>query len=152
MQDAEGNSTVISEYMKSGDITLTRDLAAGTYYLQFRHFDGTGVFSFKTTFKDAKETYTFANNSANEVRSKAPVPFSKVINGQIAVNDDADYFKVTIPKKGSYTIKLSSAVDQIILGIRDKNDNYIEDYYHYKGTALYRVTLSKGVHYFHCKK
>lgn len=40
-----------------------------------------GSFSYKAHFDSANETYTGDNNTVNEIRNSAAIPFGKAING-----------------------------------------------------------------------
>ena len=157
IRDAEENVTeghLQDVGVYKGDQAETIELTKGTYYIYFNegdsHFNGTAIhgnYSFRLTFKASGETYQYENNSVNLVRKKAAIPLATTIKGHIAENDFVDYFKVKIPKTGKYTLKIVSQVEEGEFRLLDKNEQYVEDYYLTKGTAIYTLSLKKGTYY-----
>ena len=139
---------VLYELIDKGTKTQSLHLSKGTYYLQMSRSSGYGKYSFKPTFTKSGETYTYENNTINSVRSKKAIPFGTVIKGQIAKNDNADCYKVSIPKTGKYSIKVTGAMTRVNFYILTKDNDYEELFFHDKGTNTYKVTLKKGTHYF----
>ena len=121
--DGQGNEipTYVSETEDEEGFTYGIDLTPGTYYLKCTQsspgkysavhpykYEAYGEYKFKVSFKNAKETYTYSNNSIAEVKGKKieAVPLTKTIKGQLASNDEYDYYKVYIPKTGDYNITI----------------------------------------------
>ena len=142
--------------------TFDIDLAAGTYYLDFKYFNEFGTYKFNTSFKSAKETYTYANNSIAEVKGKKALKLSKRVRGQLAVNDEIDYFKIYIPKTGDYNLTVAmdstyfshggpfdvwSLEDSNGTGVRAEGTNTDQSNPPIK-TFVYR-NLEKGTYYLH---
>lgn len=130
-----------------GDSNMYHDLAAGTYYLKFSYGVGYGMFSIGTSFKPAKETYNYKNDTINLVRAKAAVPLSKTVRGQIAINDSTDVYKYKIPKKGKYALRITSKIGSVFVELRDSKDDYITSFSHDIGTKTYTLDLKKGTYY-----
>ena len=131
-----------------GDSNVYHDLEAGTYYLRFRYdYEGYGMFSIGTSFKPAKETYKYKNDTINLVRTKAAVPLSKTVKGHIAINDNADVYKYRIPKKGKYALRITSKIGSVYIDLRDSKDNLVDSFYHDLGTKTYTLDLKKGTYY-----
>ena len=145
LDDADGGF-IAEKFIGKGDETIELELAKGTYYLHFNE-NGFGKYNFKPTFKDAKETYQFENETINLVRSRKAIPFATVIKGHFGINDTEDVFKIKAPKSGKYTIKVTSAMDNIYLNVRDKNDEWVAEYFHNNGSKYYTVKLKKGSNY-----
>ena len=92
----------------NGDRSFQADLAPGTYYLVFSQVSDFGIYKFVVNFKPSGETYTYANNSIAEVQSQKAVELCKTIKGQLAVNDEYDYFKIEIPVTGNYRLTVGA--------------------------------------------
>ena len=134
-----------------GDSSMYHDLAAGTYYLKFSYaYEGRGMFSFLPSFKPAKETYNFKNNTINLVRAKNAVPLGKTVKGQIAINDDTDVYKYKIPKKGKYALRITSKVGRVYVKLYDSHDNNVTSFDHDLGAKTYTLELKKGTYYLSC--
>ena len=86
------------------------DLGKGRCWIEIQSYSGEGSFSFTTSFESAGETYTGFNNSVNAVREAKAVDFNKVIRGQIAINDDTDFYKVVLNSSGRLSIGLHSDI------------------------------------------
>lgn len=135
-----------SEYIRKGDYSIVIELTKGTYYMGFNGSD-TGNYTFKPAFKASGETYENENETVNLARENNPIPFATVIKGQMALNDTEDCFKLKVPKAGKYSIKVTSKMDSTTLNVRNKNDEYVAQYFHKKGTKIYTVSLKKGNNY-----
>ena len=122
VMDGQGNTipTYVSETEDSEGFTYGIDLAPGTYYFKFTkgsigkyqvvhqyEYTDVGEYKFTLSFQNAKEKYTYSNNSIAEVMDKTAVPLDKTIKGQLASNDEYDYYKLIIPKTGDYRITIN---------------------------------------------
>ena len=122
IMDGQGNTitSYVSETEDSQGFTYGIDLTPGTYYLKCTQsssgkyavvhpytYEAYGEYKFTVSFKDAKEKYTYSNNSIAEVKGKSAVPLTKTIKGQLASNDEYDYYKIYIPKTGDYNITVN---------------------------------------------
>ena len=147
LMDDANKQFISDKFIGEGNETIELELAKGIYFMHFGQADDYGKYNFKLNFKDADETYQFENETINLVREKKSIPFATTIKGHFAINDTEDCFKVYAPKAGKYSIKVTSSMDSTTLRVRDKKDQYIEDYYHNKGTKTYTVKLKKGNNY-----
>ncbi len=145
--DDENGKFISEKTIGKGDETFSLELTKGVYFVKFSNDDKGGSYNFKPTFKSADETYQFENETINLVRSKKAIPFATLINGHFGINDTDDCFKVNAPKAGKYSIKVTSGMDSTTLNIRDKNDKYVAQYFHNKGTSTYTISLKKGNNY-----
>ncbi len=96
---------------------IVTDLVPGTYYLQINDLPIStsrtspyyrGVYTFTPKFKPSGETYTYKNDSIKQVKSKDALTLCKTVKGQLALNDEADYFKIYIPKTGNYNLTVTA--------------------------------------------
>ena len=150
-------------FVYKGDWKDTKDLLAGTYYIEFeKSMSYTGDYSFVLSYTKAGTTYERNDSSINEVRSTAGIPISKTIVGQLAFNDeferytqyDDDYYKLIVPKTGKYSINVNTQIEKINFTVYD-NDGYgiraIDNCYHVnfhdRGSNVYKYDLKKGVYY-----
>ena len=136
-----------NEFPQKGDNTYTFDLSAGTYYLNFDEFIGTGDYSFSLDYSASGETYTEENDTIDAVRNTTPVPFGKTINGMIALNDKTDYFKVDLAESGRLSINVHSDIKKLDLKMYDSNDEFMTNEYPQKGDNTYTYDLAAGIYY-----
>ena len=149
--DSDEDYTAVDYSMQKGDQTYTYDMAAGTYYLKFS--DSTGTYSYRLGFTASGETYTQENNSINAVRNGSPVPFNTVINGQLAYNDNNDFFKVVLSRSGRLNIKVHSDIDYLSIYLNDSNEDYTTvDYSMQKGDQTYTYDMAAGTYYIEVSK
>lgn len=108
------------------------DLLAGTYFLKvtgenhysvgiYDHCEShTGNYSFTTAFTPSGETATESNNSVAEADV---IDLTETINGQIAINDEEDYFAIALPEDGSLTMEMTSYLKSYCIFVYDVNGN-----------------------------
>jgi len=90
-------------------------LTGGTYYLAVKR-DGsrTGAYSFYLTFESANETFAeMGSGSNNSLDTASDVAFDATVNGQIAINDTTDFFKMTLPTSGLVTFSTTAKMSYV---------------------------------------
>ena len=113
--------------------SISWDLTAGTYYFrfQFRKLDlDTGSYNFTTKFTSANETYKesgWGNN--NTMQTANTTVFDKHYIGQIATNDEYDFYKVTLPSSGRLTTNISGAIEYLNCRLYDKDGTNLLQYW-----------------------
>lgn len=103
------------------------DLVAGTYY--FCVSEGTsGIYTFSASFQSAGESFKESqSNTAGDIDSAFAVEFSSKYTGQIALNDDNDYYSFTLSESGRISINVTAVMANIYYHLVDKNGNLIWD-------------------------
>ncbi len=133
------------------------DLTAGTYYLKangYRNLDwyaSTGNYSFKVTFTSAKETKSEPNDSIAEASA---LNFNTLTNGQIAINDRNDYYKIILPSAGRISIDITSYMQYYCLVIYNTagEELWYTDYNEWISTTgmrkdNHKIDLTAGTYY-----
>ncbi len=136
------------------------DLTSGTYYLAVKKDSGkTGNYSFRVDFSSAGESFAESGNGVdNSIPAANSISLEQNYNGQIAVNDDADYYKLTIPKDGTITFSARAAVEQIYYYIYNSDGGTLWSKYLGWDSATHlsaidaEITMKKGVYYLGVKK
>lgn len=96
------------------------DLTKGTYYLGVEKSYGTGNYSFKIMFTSAGESFTETDNGNNNtIAAASSISVGTTYKGQIAKNDDKDFYKFTISSSGKYTLSSSAAITWLDYRIYD---------------------------------
>ncbi len=151
-----------SDYIPEDEVThestmnKSLDLTAGTYYFGvFMDDEITGNYSFKATFTDAVESFPESGNGSNNSYASASViELGKYYNGQIAVNDDKDFYKFVVPYNAVLSVKVTGEIDGMFVYIYNSSNNRIwDDYvspYTEDGMCNFneQVNLTKGTYYF----
>ena len=131
--------------------TITLDLTKGTYYLCVERYSNslkyTGAYTFKTTFTSAEESFTetgYGNN--NTMDSADSVSLGINYKGQIACNDDKDFYKFKMPAKGKLNLYAQTKMDSVTFYFYDRNGNQLLVRTAYKsssvGTNSPKITVS----------
>ncbi|WP_409296752.1 DVUA0089 family protein [Peribacillus sp. SCS-26] len=104
--------------------TTYEDLEAGTYYIKLSQYsDYTGSYSLKVNYQAAGNNEIEPNNGSERAQ---PLTLNKqTVNGFISWNDDADYYKITVPKSGRLYINLSSYMNEVYLDLYDSRQNKV---------------------------
>ena len=145
-------------------------LTKGTYYISIDR-DGyrtTGAYSFTLTHKSANESFVEDQGGSNNNSDDAnQIALNKTYKGQLALNDEEDWYKFTVPKKETVKVigraqydinwKMYEEVDGIMTSVWDRWNDSLEsdidlnagDYYLvvYKGnSANYQFKLQTHTH------
>ncbi len=124
--------------------TYTCDLTSGVYYLVCyeKWTNGNyGDFSMNTEFVSAGETYPEGQGGNNNAADTAvEIQPAASVTGQVAVNDDADAYKFTLSKSGTWNIKLTAKEEYLGYTLTDANGNKIWD-----GRSYWNSATKQGV-------
>ncbi len=86
-------------------------LASGTYYIVIsKRNENYGRYQFTLNFTSSNETYTETNGGSNNTLSTASVmQLNTLYTGQIALNDEKDFYKLTLVRDKTITLKFNSS-------------------------------------------
>lgn len=112
----------------SGQISVSQilDLTRGTYYLGVEQYSSnyTGNYSFKIDFASAEETFTETGKGINNTLSAANnISTGTTYKGQIATNDEKDFYRFVISSTGKYTLTSSANIPWVYYRIYDSTGN-----------------------------
>ena len=131
------------------------DLTKGTYYLCVEDTYYTGKFEFQMSFSSANESFSEENGGNNNLMSSANyVDFNKLYKGQIALNDNKDFYKFRVDETCKIRLDLKSFIHRTNYIIYDEDGFTVMDNYrnYWNTVAETFVTtdfldLSPGVYY-----
>ncbi len=160
----------IDKLSQRGSFEYSRNLTRGTYYISIdRYGEGTtGAYSFALTHKSANESFVEdQGGSDNNSDDANQIALNKTYKGQLALNDEEDWYKFTVPKKETVKVigraqedvrwKIYEEADGIMTSVWDRWNDSLEsdidlnagDYYLvvYKGnSANYQFKLQTHTH------
>ena len=123
--------------------SYTSDLIAGTYYIritgdQYLNLDrghATGDYILKTDYVNANATETEVNNN---IANANDLPLYGSVNGQIAINDNCDFFQITLPASGLLTINLTAKMPWASVALYNEDGNciWLDDHNNWDSSAL----------------
>ena len=144
----------------TGSVSNTHilDLDKGTYYLLVKgsywrnnSSEYTGNYNCIVKFTSSGANIAEPNNSINDAKS---VSFGSNIKGQIAINDDDDYYRVSVPSSGKIVIKFNSFMEYYSLILYDVNGKelWYTDHNEWVSTTkkrsdVFTLDLSRGTYY-----
>ena len=151
--DGEVQTLISENSLKSGDTTnkISGYWNSGTYYISFGQYSSCyGNYSFKVSFTSSGESFKEVAGGSNNSRSSAnKISLNTTYKGVIAKDDDEDYYKFTVSKKTSITIKVTAtSIDEVGAYLLNSEGTELASCgadYSYSGTCTY--TLSKGTYY-----
>lgn len=160
----------IDSLSQRGTFEHSWNLTKGTYYISVDR-DGsntTGVYSFTLAHKSANESFAEDQGGSNNNSDDAnQIALNKTYKGQLALNDEEDWYKFTVPKKETVKVigraqedvrwKIYEEADGIMTSVWDRWNDSLEsdidlnagDYYLvvYKGnSANYQFKLQTHTH------
>ena len=160
--DANGEEIWGSSYRRWNDVTEMMsmdeniDLIKGTYYFAIAQEDGTGNYNFKINFTSAKESFSeTSTHKNNDFASADKIVIDKTYKGQIAQNDNKDFYKFELQKNTTLKIKATANICETNYYLYDENGNSVwSKIYVYwndttqKSTINETIYLSAGTYYF----
>ena len=106
------------------------DLTKGTYYLCVERYsnypDYTGKYTLKASFTSAGESFTETGSGNNNTTAAADsVSLGVNYKGQIAFNDDMDFYKFKMPAKGKLNLYIKTKMNAVAVRFYDRSGNQI---------------------------
>lgn len=155
IKDSDGNifyQTTLQNISSNGHETSEIQLAKGEYILQidsykFGYRDSYGSYTVTSSFKSANATYE------NNISFSKAVTICKgqKIKGHLAVNSNAEYYKVKATKKGKLTVDAKANASYGFVNIYNYNKKLIGELVLKKsqssGTGSITVPVKKGTYY-----
>lgn len=142
---------IFDEYMLDGyphTYNYSIDLLAGEYTLKLSE----STYTLKSTFTPSGETkqenYMATNNSET---TATYYTLGKTINGQLALNDDVDVYKMIITKPGYITVNMvRSSIKNYKISFKNvyEDNPVMEEYNLGVGSKKIKFFAKRGVYYF----
>ena len=139
---------------KSVDIDLTQ----GTYYFSaIKNERNTGNYRFSISFTPANESFSETGTGTNNTLQTAnSISLSNLYRGQIALNDDKDFYKFSISSSGRITLELNSYMKYIRYDVYNSSGSSIwsgDTYWEWNETSgvgqkFVDIDLTQGTYYF----
>ncbi|MBQ6931811.1 MAG: hypothetical protein IJN38_06745 [Clostridia bacterium] len=137
------------------------DLVSGTYYLCVKQgLSYTGNYNFKLKFTSANESFKETQSDNNNSTSSADsIKLGTKYYGQIAANDEKDFYKFSLSSSGDVTIDVSASIQYSYYYLYDASAKQIWSSggkeWNYSTELLSlskKITLSAGTYYFCVKQ
>ena len=151
--DANKNRVWDSDYQycnsttKELNIDETIALTSGTYYLCVAQYNGTGNYEFKLSFTSANEDFKETTGGTNNtITTASSISTGVTYYGQLAENDNIDFYKFTVSTSGSIRLRLTSYVNITYYHIYDANKNRVWDSgYQYCNSSTKELNIDKTI-------
>ena len=162
--DGSGNVVFKSEYQYWNDVTgesqrnLVVDLVSGDYYFCVARNDGTGNYHFNVDYTPANESFTESQSEFNnKFETASPIDLNTEYVGQLANNDNTDFYKFTIKSSDKYIVRSTGDFRYVDYYVYDtKGNEKCHNYVDWNSTAkrhfyTKEIELDAGTYYF-CAK
>lgn len=124
----------------------TIHLTKGTYYFAVLMDWRAGDYSFRLNFKSAGESFSEINGGSNNSLNKAnPVSLDKEYKGQIAINDEKDFYRFTLPASGRISFSAAAGMEYIIYRIYDADGNQLWDSWLYWNSTTEQIRTDEAI-------
>jgi len=132
----------------SNGVDKTVNLLAGTYYFLVDKDDYYGNYQFKLSFESAHETKPESiGNTLNTIESAPSINLNTEYKGQLANNDEKDYYKFTLTESGCLSIKAVTTMGHTYYNIYDSRNTKVWGGSYSNGVDK-TVDLLAGTYYF----
>lgn len=100
----------------------TADLTSGTYYLEVYADYATGTYDFTVSYTNANETFKETQGGTNNSIAQAnKISLGTTYQGQIAQNDEKDFYKIDLQTSGTLTLQFKANIYYLSYRIYDKD-------------------------------
>ena len=135
-------------------------LSAGTYYVHAANYypeyeQYSGRYKIQASFKEFGTT----NKGADSYDSPLQLPAGREMVGAMTETDGVDWYRLSVPKDGRYTVKLAAYLESISYEFynADLSQRLTDESYYYGKedspvTKVYNYTLSAGTYYIKFEK
>ena len=137
--------------------SIDLDLTKGIYYICFSknsYYNYTGNYNFTVTHTSANESFTETDNGTdNTMESANSINLNKNYKGQIAENDDADFYQFKLDSSGKINISLTAYIQWLGVTIYDNKGNEVYDQGKSWNSTTKKISdsidldLTKGIYY-----
>ena len=98
-------------------------LVTGTYYFYVGRYDSNGTYNFKLNFTSAIESKKESINDLQNSLATAPeIDLDTSYKGQLASNDNLDYYKFVLSESGRINMKVTTTMARTYYRIYDSNN------------------------------
>lgn len=151
-------NTSVNANSASGMIAynVSFDLTKGTYYFGVvKDYNRTGDYSFSFSFASSNEYFTETGTGTdNAIGSANNIAFNYTYKGQIALNDNKDFFKIELPSSGTLNLQFNAKISNVDLYLFNQNGeevwkNSSLDATNSTGEISYNnsLNLTKGIYF-----
>lgn len=163
--DKDGDKIIDYDPSWNSDIKQSYDnyflpLTKGTYYIQiakdYWRKEAIGEYNFKLNYKSSDVKTGDTNNTLD---TAYPIPLGKTINGQISLNDDTDFYKVTMKSSGKIGLTINGKMGKLYVAIYDDKFTKLSDKNLYRNDAIKQISekingisVKKGNYYIIIKR
>ena len=134
------------------------DLTKGTYYLCVERYSTSenyiGAYTFGVDFTSAGESFTETGSGVNNTYPTASsLSLNKTYTGQLAFNDEYDWYRFTLPSSGRISLDLSAKLKSVYVRLYDSTGEQLWYEYCAKDTSTGQIEkidpldLTKGTYY-----
>lgn len=148
----------ISRGSASAKVAEPIDLVKGTYYFAITRDKADGDYTFRLSFESAGESFDEEYGGTDNERGYAnPVRFGTSYRGQLAVNDDIDFYAFTLKTSGRVSLAVSAQIRSMHCYFFDTAGNTLwnkQPYWNNTTKVLNlntEIDLTKGTYYFAAK-
>lgn len=123
LHDDSWNNATTTNITIDEDLVLTR----GSYYLCISIYGRNyGKYTFSTSFSSANESYAESNGGSNNtLETASQMKLDKIYKGQIGINDEKDFYKISLPSDRQVTLKINGTMRAVNLKIYSQNGDEI---------------------------
>ena len=153
LYDASGNE-IWSDWpgwnSSTEQIVLNEDfcLTSGTYYLEIlRYSNYYGNYSFKASFVSTGESFKESQNGSNNSLSNADsITLGKQYKGQIALNDDRDFYKFTLSSSGKINLSSTANIQRVYYKLFDASGDEIWSDWPGWNSSTEQIVMNEDIH------
>lgn len=149
-------------YTQSGEQLLSRDewwnsttqnitvdeglyLTSGTYYLAVSVYNSTGKYTFSLNFHSANETFPESSGGSNNaIETASPLLLENGCQGQLALNDDRDFYSFNLSSDQTITISSEMQIERVYIKLYDAQGNEIWSENPWCNSVTQTISFSKA--------
>ncbi len=150
LRDNPGWNSTTENITVAGSWNLTK----GTYYISASLYGSYGKYCFSLLFSPSNESYSEPNGGSNNtVGTASDMELGKAYTGQLAINDEKDFYRFDLEANKMLEISISSPMERLWVKLFDERGEEVWTDYLSWNQVLGRIaytrstSLEKGTYY-----
>lgn len=128
------------------EITFSRELylTSGTYYIAVSRGRDNGRYDFSLNFTSSNETFPESiEDKNNTIAESSTISMRQTYTGQLAINDEKDFYKFNLDSSKPVMINLTSPMERVNVHVYNTSGDELNDDTLYMDSVTQKITYKK---------
>ncbi len=144
LSEEPGWNTTTENIVINDDVFLT----SGTYYAVINTYEYAyhprGRYDFSLSFASSNESFAETNGGSNNtIATASSLTLGNSYKGQIAINDEKDFYKFTLSSSQTVTIRVEAGMEHLYVKLYDSSGEELKSWVPRKNSVSQKINLTE---------